>query len=267
MRGVIRVTNVEGFKEAWIRGEERRLLDPLPKPPPLGLGSAQMQGLFSSAARISEQFDVLGASLRYKEERDEDEYRTAVADYLDELLDYSFTHELAEALDELEPGLRPEFTVTNRSEVNLEELDLDIHLPGDVIGFEATWQPPADRPKRPRLWDVAPKGHPSRQFEDLGRQFDISSVADLHIGDAGPGPTKPPFRNSGSVDLNYFLVHLRPVASESLERGKVVVAPKDVRTEILAQWQATARNANKLFSGTVLVPVREIDAASLVAEL
>lgn len=289
LRGVVRVKNVQGFKDAWIKAEEHRLLDPLPKPPPtprpertgrvdikdlvdmFGATSAAdlaAQGVafdgLDYATGISKQFADIGAPLRYKEERDEHEYRTAVADYLEALRSYSFSYELTEALDELEPGLCPEFTVINRSEVNLEELDVDIHLPGDVIGFEIDAGSSAERPNSPRRWNVAPKGHPSRQFEDLYPQINFPNIPDIHVGDLGPGPTKPPFRNSGSVDLNYFLTHLRPVASKSLERGKVLVAASDRRAEILASWQATARNADKLFTGTVLVPVREIDAASLL---
>lgn len=242
---ILRPTATAGYKRTFIEKRRHGLLSSVPEPAPTDLFPSLLPSMRIGAI----------AGLAYEETRSVEEFKAQVEDYVEALEGSDFRPEIQLYLGSLDDAT-PTFQLRNLSEVNLEELSLDIHLPGDVWGFrESDVHGAADRIRPPRKWGVAPRNHPSRALDRLGLQ---SIPMYPSAESSGPVPTKPAFRNDGSVTLNYFDPHVRPKEEVMVRRGMVYVGPDDGRSTITATWHATARNIDKEFSGIVEVPVEAV---------
>lgn len=193
------------------------------------------------------QLDTLWAAMQQPEDRSPEVYEQQIV---------AWVEEAQSAFGSLVDGLAgfvgpPAFIrITNRSKVFLEELEVRLHLAGQVRAVDAVSSateirscvPPAPRPwgPRQRAFGWGPHQFPTHQPLVHFRQ--------------GSGTVT--YRNGGSVVLGLTLPSLRPLETFDSDDDQVVLCvegPIDP-LGLTGAWTATARGVHDVFEGDVTVP-------------
>ena len=144
------------------------------------------------------------------------------------------------------------FEVENNTESFLEDVEVRIHLEGDVDALE--WEDDTTPgmvsylPRPPRLWG------PVSMLET------VSFASVQYAANSFPSmPTSPrsvTFKNSGSVDIHMAVGALRPRQTWSADdEGMVLVLRNPDIGEVDGTWTMTARDHHRVYRGTLTVPV------------
>lgn len=139
--------------------------------------------------------------------------------------------------------------VTNCSKVFLEELEVRLHIAGQVRAVDAVFSatdirscvPPSPRPWGPREPDFGSGLLRFTTYDPL-----------VHFPQGSGSVT---YRNGGSVDLGLTLSTLRPLETfESDEQVVLCVEGPIDSLELAGHWTATARGVHDVFEGDVTIP-------------
>ncbi len=228
-----------------------RLLGALPTPEPSAADdgypfSAGFEGL-SGLKGISS----IASALTVPEDRTEESYRASI-DAWEERFRTAWPAAKARiAASELAAII---VKVTNRTTVFFHDVEMKLHLEGEVFAYDFVdpeWADDfsgLDLPFPPRIWGP-------RQ-----RNFGLTDYSHLAYGlPSTPGQYIPPsvsFKNGGSVDLDLDIGELRPLGSyESEDEEFVLVVADPTLTAIRGTWRLTARDYNEVFNGEITIPV------------
>lgn len=160
---------------------------------------------------------------------------------------------------------RNEVEVVNRATTFLHDVEVNVHLDGDVITIEPREVPDRMRdldialPRPPRIWGPQPRG--------LGLNLGYNPALNYPtINPAALRGSSSNWRNSGSVDNDVSVGDLRPKATfctDDEEAVLVVVGHAPVK--VTGTWRSTARGYNEVFNGALEVEVAEpIDLTATV---
>jgi hypothetical protein len=201
------------------------------KPNPSGLGGAVNAAL------------GLG---RAADNRDEDDYRHEVDAYCEEYLDAML--ELRVWRMWRHRPLSLQLAIVNRTDSNFTDVELEVHIPGDVATWARDFEDVAygDKPVLPTRPNVL--GTPRSLFPGMPSGIYLSpSIANL----APPAPYRGPTyeaRDSGSVTVVFSDIDLRPRQRVTLPHVRLLVdAPEDSTLD--CTWKSTARSARGLVTG------------------
>lgn len=177
----------------------------------------------------------------YQIEKWEEEAREAWPDMLDGLAAIVW------------PGLK--IRVTNLSKTYLEEVEIIIHLAGDVEAVDKetsrNYSPRSELPDPPREWGP-------RQI-DYGPTIDTSFL--YSANSYAPNISSPygsvRFTNGGSVTLDFDLKELRPQAiftSDDDDDFVLILRDREI-TEIRGSWKVTVKGHHEVYEGEFTVEV------------
>lgn len=251
----------------YLRIRSGQLLAALPsKEPPtttrlkgIGSGAAGFAAAYAPALESisSPIFDTMYAP----EERTEDGYRAAVDRW-----EADFRRSWAAAKSTIAASQLTPITVkiTNRTMTFLRDVELKLHLEGEVFAFDYV-----DPERLDDLLDIK-LPHPPREWGPHARTVNMSVYADLaHTLSSSPVAYLPPsisFKNVGSVDLNLNVGELRPLGTyESEDEVFVLVVADETLTTIHGTWQLTARDHNEVYRGEISTPVAGVRDITEVA--
>ncbi|MGB3438106.1 MAG: ATP-binding protein [Actinophytocola sp.] len=201
------------------------------KPDPFGLGGAVNAGF------------GLG---RTADNRDEDDYRREIDAYCDEYLEATFKLRVWRMWRHWPLSLQ--LAVVNRTDSNFNDVELEVHIPGDV----ATW--PRDfedvsygnKPVLPTRPNVL--GTPRPLFPGMAEGYYVpQSITNLASPDPYRGPSYEA-RDSGSVTVVFSDIDLRPRQRAELPRVRLLIDAAE-GTTLDCTWKSTARNARGLIAG------------------
>lgn len=141
----------------------------------------------------------------------------------------------------------------NLSETNFSDIELSIHVPGDVSPWpddldDISWGDEPELPSRPAVLGTPRRTAPfgvglSTSVLDAGLMRSIGSPPTLQRG--------PSFfaRESGSTTIDFTDIDLRPEQRVILPKVRLLV--RAAEGEVLnCSWQATARNVNRRLTGS-----------------
>jgi len=248
--------------EAYVDLERTRLIAALPveespveEPPgPRSLAdiATGVRGLaaLSSSVQSASQF---ASAMMVPEERTEEAYRASINSWA-----ARFRTAWGAAAPRIAAGqLTPMIVrVTNRTTTFFRDVEMKLHLEGDVFAYDYVdpeWAhnlSSLELPCPPRTWGPRQR--------DLG----IPNYANLgYMQPSLPGTYVAPsvsFRNGGSVDLDLDIGELRPLGTYESEDEEFVLIVADASlTSIHGTWQVTARDHNEVFTGDIDVPVAD----------
>jgi hypothetical protein len=156
------------------------------------------------------------------------------------------------------------FAVTNRSDLNLQDVEVKVHFEGDEISGLEEAPDGATMPKRPRTF-----GQPLRKFSALDSaalgldrfQFDHLNLPRIDP----PSWPKRTYIEDGSLHVTFHPGDLRPrEQDESDEVHILLIAPS--KPVVSGRWEATAKNWNGVMEGVIEIEVRSegLTAAELL---
>lgn len=248
--------------EAYVVRERKRLLSALPA------GEPSVEGVTEPGSTAGINFGVRGdaafstelskvssfvSDMMIPEERTEEAYRDSIDSWEDQFRAAWRDAAPRIAASQLMPVV---VKVTNRTTTFFHDVELKLHLEGDVFAYDyvnpewAGRSRSSELPRPPRTWGPRQR--------DLG----LSNYAGFqHVQPPVPGayiPSSVSFRNGGSVDLDLDVGDLRPLGSyESEDEEFVLIVADTSLTSIHGTWQLTARDHNEVFRGETDVPVSE----------
>lgn len=180
--------------------------------------------------------------LQEPEDRSPADYRKEVDEWVDRA-----TSAVPDILDRLTAGIVAPIVVrvTNGASTYFEDVELTLHLAGDVSGVDpqdgdvprSVWLP---RPPRP--W-----GH--RELRDrIG--FQLASPYAPAMPDFGP-PSRLTYENGGSISMTIDVGDLRPhaVFETDADEGLVVLVRDPAMAVVEGTWAMTARGHNVRYEG------------------
>lgn len=248
--------------EAYVDRERTRLIAALPveepsveEPPgPRNLAdiATGVRGLAALSSRV-QSVSQFASAMMVPEERSEEAYRASIDSWEARFRTAWGAAAPRIAASQLTPMI---VRVTNRTTTFFHDVELNLHLAGDVFAYDYVDPEWADSisslelPRPPRVWGP-------RQ-SDLG----ISNYANLgYMQPSIPSAYVAPsvsFRNGGSVDLDLDIGELRPLGTYESEDEEFVLVVADASlTSIYGTWQLTARDHNEVFTGEIDVPVND----------
>jgi hypothetical protein len=147
-------------------------------------------------------------------------------------------------------------SITNREQVFLEDVQLQIHIDGPVRGLEPQEAEDFDAeslfPCPPRPWGP--------WTEDLSL-LTAGLLSNSHyVPPATYVPSSLTFRNDGSVTVEVSVGDLRPRKTYRTDGDEMVlVVDGDGLTELRGTWKVTARGHHAVFEGELVIPVEPRD--------
>lgn len=251
--------------DRWIEAERDHLLAPLAPPPAEtstdrrlaegDLGALGLSGSFRNQFAGAARFAASTANLfltHHEEDRTEEAYASEVEEYLDRC-----RMRLPRAVQTLRIALSPAvmFQAHNLTEVNFRELEVHVHVEGDVTAFagHAEYRGLSTyTPRPPRTWGPWTENRiPGISTPAYGYLLPQTSTIPYN---PTPGPT---IVNGGSADITFQPLDLRPGAHEHLHDGIFLLAGPGLDSDIICTWTATATNMNGRAKGTFTIPVRK----------
>jgi hypothetical protein len=238
--------------EEYLSQQTARLLSALPVPdPPSATGDDYPFSASLAALSDFKAMSSIASAMMTPEDRTEEEYRASIGVWEERFRTAWASARARVAASLLTPMI---VRVTNRTTVFFQDVQMKLHLEGDVFATEFVDPEWADDfsdlelPYPPRAWGP-------RQLS-----FGIQNYAGLsYMEPPIPGQYMPPsvsFKNGGSVDLDLDIGELRPLGSyESQDEEFVLFVADPSLTAIHGTWQLTARDHNEVFKGEVTIPV------------
>ena len=242
--------------EEYLRSERLRLEVPLRKKKPKqpkgstsptvsGLDLVGVQAALSAATSLS-------SVMMEPEERTEQEYLDSIDRWEARFRsgwDQAFSKTIG---SQFQPAI---VKITNRTTTFFHDVELKLHLAGDISAVEYESHEYAksiedfDLPRPPREWGPRQRA--------LGFDPGHLSAANLYTPSARPY-IRPSidYINEGSVTLNITVGELRPRGSFESENDELVLLVGDHKiTTIKGSWELTARDHNDVYSGDITVKV------------
>lgn len=187
------------------------------------------------------------------EERTEEQYRAAIDRW-----GTQFRASWAEAKSKIIASqLVPIIVqITNRTTTFFHDVEVKLHLEGEVFAFDFIDPKWADDFSDLNLpW-------PPRKWGPRERTFDMPIYSHLaQMAPSLPSSYVPPsvsFRNGGSVDLDLNVGDLRPLGTYKSEDEEFVLVVADkALTSIRGTWQLTALDHNQVYTGEIDIPVAD----------
>lgn len=245
--------------EEYVDQTKSRLHAALPRPTTLpAVGIAGLAAVSSPTLA-----ELMGSpSHEIPEDRTEEEYRAEIDDW-EEAFRAAWPSAVEQLLGEV---LAPMVLhLENRTDKFLEDLQVKIHLEGEVKGlnFEGYegYLPTAATlglPSPPRPW-----GPRTRPGLTIG-QPPVYSSAQPHFAPALP--SRMEWSNSGSVAVTLDAGDLRPLANQTFDERQLVLvlwAHKNC-APVRGTWQITARGYHHVFTGDLDVGLGEATDATLM---
>lgn len=257
--------------EEYVAVTRERLFAALPKPGPTveddsvdvpnafkaspGGSLADYAKLRNSLAKAAQSVVASGMFDSIPEGRTEDQYRKQVNDWETELRAAwpEIILEFASYIDS-----QNEVDVVNKTTTFLHDVEVSIHLDGDVTTVEPRELPDRIRdmnielPPPPRAWGPKQK--------NFGLNLDYNPA--LYMPNINPGnfrPSNSKWRNSGSVDNDVTVGDLRPKATfRTDDEESVLVILGHAPENVIGTWSSTVRGYNEVFTGTLEVGVAEV---------
>ncbi|MEZ0167018.1 DUF4062 domain-containing protein [Kineococcus sp. LSe6-4] len=254
------VTSSEAHIAAYVQAAVDELLEELPtsNTENAGGGLDFSAGQWNLGGILRHQASLNALEVHHDEDRTEEEYRQEVAQYGQKL-----EAALHEALDDVAAHVLVPFApiVTNLTERNYQQVQVELHVEGDVRALEPGEEdddldPLARLPRRPRKWGP----WTSSKLAEMVSQIDYRPPRLGGFG-AGSFASSVEIENGGSATLRYGAIHLRPGAETALD-SVVLVVPEGTASPLRATWRATATNVDGQTRGELEVPV-EGDALDL----
>jgi len=248
-----------------------RLLDALPKPTPKvdvvsvdapkgfkaspGTSLADYAKMSESLARAAQS--VMASSMfdSIPEERTEDQYRKQIDDWEAELR-AAWPEIVLEFSSYI--NSQNEIEVVNKTTTFLHDVEVNVHLDGDVTTVEPRETPDRipdldiELPQPPRIWGP--------QQKNLGLNLGYNpALYSPHINPGNFSPSSSNWRNSGSVDVDVTVGDLRPKAMFRTDDDEaVLVVIGAAPNKVTGAWNATVRGYNEIFTGELIVEVAEL---------
>lgn len=158
-----------------------------------------------------------------------------------------------------------ELEVANREKTFFHDVELKVHLEGDVHGAESQaldgdpTLDDLDLPAPPRAWGPTSKPGLAGLIHNPRLGFDYASIGSV------PMPTRTSWTNSGSVDWEFSVGQLRPMEVDISDAGELVLFTLDTAiSSVVGTWQITARDHHDVYTGSLEVEVG--DSLDLTSE-
>lgn len=149
-----------------------------------------------------------------------------------------------------------ELEVINREKTFFHDVELKVHLAGDVHGVEnqVLGDKPTlndlDLPAPPREWGPTSKLGLAGLIHSPMLGFDYASLGSI------PVSTRTSWTNSGSVDCEFFVGQLRPMERDVSDDKDLVLFTFDTAiASVVGTWQITARDHHDVYAGSLEVQV------------
>lgn len=260
--GVVRPIEIDDARtvDEFLSLERTRLLAALEdsKRPPgsnEALDDPITRAIGPSIAAVSRHAQSALRSVTEAESRSEDDYLASVVEW-EQRVRAAWPAAVLRLVGALAQPV--EIEVTNREKTFFHDVELKVHIEGDVTGAEC-WEPgddlcrqDVDIPDPPRAW--GPK---------TSRLFDLGPSRGSHQHMLLPPITASTFprtswTNSGSVDWAFSVGQLRPKEVDTSDDGQLVLYTRDPSmTSVQGAWEITARDHHDVFSGSLDVEVGE----------
>lgn len=152
-----------------------------------------------------------------------------------------------------------EVEVTNHEKTFFRDVELKVHLEGNVLGV-ACWESrdaldyeDLGMPSPPRAW-----GPKTSQLGNLGVNRGAYLPARLLSSVAAPALSRTSWQNSGSVDWEFSVDQLRPKGVDASDEGNLALYTDDASVNsVHGTWEITARDHHDVYSGSLEVEVRD----------
>lgn len=248
--------DVANTLDEYISSERQRLESALPKKEPKQPAVSTSMG--SSVMDLSSFQSALNAAASFSRAMTEPEERTE-RDYLDSIdrWEARFRSAWDKALKKMvgcqfQPAI---VKITNRTTTFFHDVELKLHLAGDISAVEYESRTYAKNfkdfglPLPPREWGPRQRA--------LGFNTAHLTAANLYTPSARPYiPASINYKNGGSVSLEITVGELRPRGSFESENDELVLLVGDqALTTIKGSWELTARDHNHVYSGEITVKV------------
>ena len=158
--------------------------------------------------------------------------------------------------------------VSNASKVFFHDVEVRIHLKGDVRGIE--WRSGSisiaevelDLPLAPREWGPVSRNPLGSLPFDFGQTYSGAAISSSYRSPLD-------WTNSGSVDLTLDVGDLRPRQTYAFDDDELVlVLPPTANDEVRGTWEITARDHNEIYSGELAVQIGpHADLTTLVRKI
>jgi hypothetical protein len=201
-----------------------------------------------SAALKAAKTQLLGLAAGYEpEDRSPEAYRAEVDAYVVEAEEQAFYQRVIEAVQEGVGRLQP--SLVNPTDRNFTRIQVELVINESIWAVDPEGLPSEPSlPSSPRQWGkLRPRSWLGAGWEPrlpvLSTKPTVPFVPDVVI-DRGP-----PCRIQWSID------HLSPRGRETLAPVFALIPPRHAGEVFVAEWTATARNADGLVSGTLPISI------------
>ncbi len=229
----------------YLTAVRRRLVAALPSSEPIVLGTrfAGLTGYVSTASTIA-------GFMSEPETRTEEEYLDSIDRWTERFRSAWQGAKLKITGSQLEPAI---IIITNRTSTFFHDVQVKLHLEGDVSAFDYT------PPQRADDFSDLELPHPPRKWGPTQRAMGIPNYGLLPTYAMNQAPyisSSVSFRNGGSVDLELDVGELRPRGFyESEDEEFVLVVVNQSLTAIRGTWELTARDHNEVYAGEITIAV------------
>jgi hypothetical protein len=216
--------------------------------------AAQRAVRFSHPSELA--FLNLSGTFLQGDRRSHDEYRAEVNEYLTRAAERLPTKVWALAVENLSQPCH--LQLSNPTERNFDEVQLDVDFRGDIMGYaeRADARVGAIFPPAPCLYDPTPRLASSLQYLPpfLPRVTYAAPVPELWVTNTDDGSR-----------VRFRPVHLRPREKKTLPALYFLAHLESAGTSISGHWSATAKNVDGDVHGTVELRVTSsVTSAALV---
>lgn len=244
----------ENTVDEYLSKMRARLIDAMPRPEPRSTDAASLTGGLAGLSAYRAAIDGLSlvdSALMEPERRTEEEYIESIDRW-----ESSFRAAWKAALPKVASSqLRPAIVrITNRTTTFFHDVEVNLHLEGDISAFDYSKPEWADNFSDLKL------PHPPRKWGPTQLSLGIPNYVRMsQLYTPGAMPYVPPsisYKNGGSVDLNLDVGELRPRGIYESEDEEIVLVVGDRSvTSIRGTWEFTARDHNDVYTGEIDVAV------------
>ena len=246
------VVDEESTIDEYVSKMRERLIDAMPEP--RSTDAASLTAGFAGIPTYRAALDGLASemsALMEPEQRSEEEYLDSIDRWESE-----FRAAWRAALPKIAASqLRPAIVrITNRSTTFFHDVEVNLHLEGDIFAFDYSKPEWADDfsdlelPHPPRKWGPTQRSLGIPNCTNMGQLYTPSARQYI--------PPSISYKNGGSVDLNLDVGELRPRGTYESEDEEIVLIVADRSlASIRGTWELTARDHNDVYTGEIDVAV------------